>query len=669
MSPETGLKVSLGTAEGCPRHDHGGFPACLCVRPPLCNSPKCAGGAEDNMQKLLFGSLLLAGFPTLAQAEDTSPGDSNALPEMVVTATRSEVDKNELATASTIYTRKDIERLQAKTLPELLKGTTGIDLTQQGGDGKTTSVFMRGTNSDHVLVLIDGIKVGSATLGTTAFEFIPIDQIERVEIIRGPQSSLYGSEAIGGVIQIFTRKGGQSEKPTVTLDAGGGNYDTMRAAGTVSGKWQNSWYSVGASHYNTQGFNTREPVTGFFGVDQPDDDGYHNTGVNARLGHRFANNAEIDASFMHSEGRSDFDGTQQDKAKFINEVASLSGSLNVFDFWKSTVRLGHSFDDNNNFAPNGVFASRFYTQRWNGTWLNEFNLTEDHQLLLGFDGRNDEVDSTQKFSASSRYDFGVFGNLHSRVFDDHFINASVRWDKNEAFGDNVTGNIGWRYNSPIGISPFASFGKAFKAPTFNDLYWPNTGFAFGNPNLKPEESTTAEIGVAGNHKLVQWEVRAYHTNIDDLINWAPVNPTNPSSPWTPQNVSKAQIDGLEGEIGTQILGWNGKLNMTLLDPQNRETNKRLNRRYQKSLSFDLSRSFGPVDVGGMLLLQGDRFDDPGNTVHVNGYATLDLRAAYHFDKNWMINAKVNNLLDKQYQLVDTYNTADRNFFVSIHYNN
>ncbi len=621
------------------------------------------------MHKLIFGSLLLAGFHSFANAEDTVSGDSTDLPEMVVTASRSAVDKNELAAATTVYTRYNIERLQARTLPDLLKGTTGLDLTQQGGDGKVTSVFMRGTDSSHVLVLIDGIKVGSATLGTTPFELVPIDQIERVEIIRGPQSSLYGSEAIGGVIQIFTRKGGQSEKPTVTLDAGGGNYDTMRAAGTVSGKWQDSWYSVGASHYNTQGFDSRQPVPGFFGVDQPDNDGYHNTGVNARVGHKFANNAEIDASFMHAQGRNDFDGALQDKTKFINQVASLTGSLDLTDFWKSTVRFGHSFDDNDNFAPIGSFSTRFFTQRWNGTWLNDFALSKDHQLLIGFDGRNDEIDSSEKFSKNSRYDFGVFGNLHSRIFDDHFINASVRWDKNEAFGDNITGNIGWRYNSPVGISPFASFGKAFKAPTFNDLYWPNDGFAFGNPHLKPEESTTAEIGVAGNHTFVQWEVRAYHTNIDALINWAPVNPADVFSAWTPQNVSKAQIDGLEAEIGTQILGWSGKLNMTLLDPQDRETNKRLHRRYQKSLSFDLSRSFGPVDVAGTILAQGDRFDDPGNTTHVNGYATIDLRTAYHFDKNWTISAKLNNLLDKQYQLVKTYNTADRNFLVSIHYNN
>ncbi|MGR8979061.1 MAG: TonB-dependent receptor domain-containing protein [Gammaproteobacteria bacterium] len=613
------------------------------------------------MQKFIIGSLLLTGFNSILLAQEHILGDIPDLPEMVVTAARTELNKNQLAAGTTVYTRKDIERLQVKTLPELLKGTTGIDMTQQGGDGKITSVFMRGTNSDHLLVLIDGIKVGSATTGTTAFEFIPVDQIERVEIIRGPQSSLYGSEAIGGVIQIFTRKGVREEKPYVSLDAGGGTYDTLRAAGTVSGNWQNSWYTVGASHYNTQGFNSCEKSGAcLFGFgSEPDKDGYYNTAVNARLGHRFDNNAEIDATFLRSQGRTEYDGFFQNKTTFINQVASLSGSIDVADSWHSTLRLGQSLDDNDNFSPDGSFSTRFDTTRWNATWLNRFTLSDDHLLLAGSDYRLDEVSSLPtQYQESSRYDVGVFGELHSRIWDNHFINASLRWDENEAFGDYVTGNIGWRYNSEIGLSPFASFGNAFKSPTFNQLYFP----FFGNPNLKPEQSTSVEVGLAGDHEWLQWEVRAYHTNIDDLIVFLP-----PS--FLPVNVNKSQIDGLEAEIGTQLLGWNGKLSMNLLNPEDRETNLRLARRSQKSLSFDLSRSFGQVDVGAFILAQGDRFDDPQNTVRVAGYVTVDLRTAYHFNKNWMLSAKLNNLLDKQYQLVDTYNTADRNFFVSIHYNN
>ncbi len=590
---------------------------------------------------------------------------SDTFPDMVVTATRSETAKNNLSTASTIYTREDIERLQAKSVPELLKGSTGLDIVQSGGYGQQTSVFMRGTNSSHVLVLIDGIKMGSVSLGLTQFEFLPIDQIERVEIIRGPQSSLYGSEAIGGVIQIFTRKGNQKgETPQVTLDAGGGSYFTHRTAGTVSGKSGNSWYNAGVSHFNTEGFNTRKPILGAYGFSQPDKDAYTNTAVNARAGHHFDNNAELEASFLHAEGTTHYDGSFQDKTNFINQMASISGAIDFMKDWRSTLRLGQTLDLGDNFSPNSKnLASRFDTTRWNASWLNQFKITENHQFILGSDYRLDELDSDTSYIESSRYDVGVFGELQSKIFENHFINASLRWDNNESFGDYVTGSVGWRYNWNYGVSLLANFGNAFKAPTFNDLYYP---FGMGNPNLKPEQSTSFETGLVGNHDWGNWELRAYHTNIDNLINWVA---DSSGYNWKSENVDKAQIDGIEAEIGTQFFGWNEKLNMSLLHPEDRKTNLRLARRASKTLSFDLSRSFDQFDVGGSLIAQDYRFDDTFNATQVAGYVTVDLRSAYHINKNWMISAKLNNLLDKNYQTVNTYNTADRNFFISIHYNN
>ncbi|MGZ4978284.1 MAG: TonB-dependent receptor domain-containing protein [Methylobacter sp.] len=610
------------------------------------------------MQKFIFGSLLFTGFSSQLQAQEAPQN----LPDIVVTATRTETAKNQLAAAATVYTRKDIERLQAKTIPELLSGTTGIDIVQSGGYGKDTNIYMRGTNSDHVLVLIDGIKVGSVTSGTTPFQFIPIDQVERVEIIRGPQSSLYGSEAIGGVIQIFTRKGGQEDKPSVTLDAGGGSYDTYRASGSVSGKWKNNWYTLASSQFGSQGFNSRQPTPGPFGVNQPDRDGYLNTALNARAGHRFDNNAEVEAFFIRAEGKTEYDGNFQDKTEFVEQTVGTTGSTNILDNWRSILRLGQSRDEGSNFAPNGTFASKFNSTRWNASWLNEVALSDNHQLVIGSDYRLDQVDSSTAYNETSRYDAGIFTELHSRILDSHFINASVRGDKNEAFGEQVTGNFGWRYNWNYGISPFASFGNAFKAPTFNQLYYPG----FGNPSLKAEQSTSFEAGLAGDHNWGQWELRGYHTNIDNLI----VTVTNPATFLSSaENVGKAQIDGIEAEIRTQLLGWNNKLNMNILNPKNRESDMRLPRRAEKTLSYDLSRSVGQFDLGANVLAQSDRFDDAQNTTKVSGYVTVDLRSAYHLNKNWMLSAKLNNLLDKQYQTINTYNTAGRNFFISIHYNN
>ena len=609
------------------------------------------------MQKIIVSSLFLASFNI--QAQENSTNASIELPEVVVTATRAEAQQEQLSTAATVYTRKDIERLQVKTVPELLKGSAGIDITQSGGMGQTSSVFMRGTNSDHVLVLIDGIKVGSATLGTSPFELIPIDQIERVEIIRGPQSSLYGSEAIGGVIQIFTRKGGDSEKPHVTLNAGGGSYDTFRGAGTVNGKWQNNWYALGASSIGTEGINPRTPP---YSLNMPDGGEYQNTAMNARAGHRFDNNAEIEASFIRSQGATQYDAGYvggDNHLTFLNQTVGVSGKMNVTDNWRSTLRLGQSLDENTSLFPAGAFSSNFNTTRWNASWLNEVALSADHKLILGSDFRLDTVDSSANFSRSSRYDVGAFAEYNGNIWKNHFLNASVRYDKNEQFGQFVTGSIGWRSNWAYGISTFANFGNAFKAPSFNDLYYPN----YGNANLGPEESTSFEAGLAGKHNWVQWELRAYRTNISNLI--VPVPDANFN--YTAQNVGKAQIDGLEAVVGTQLLGWNAKLNMNILNPESRDTHNRLPGRADKTLSFDLSKSFGNFDTGANVMAQNHRFSDPQNTIKVAGYVTVDLRTAYHINKNWMLSAKLSNLLDRNYQTVYTYNQPGRNFFFSVHY--
>lgn len=611
------------------------------------------------MQKILFSSLVMAGvsapFSNPAQASE----QAGSLPEIVVTATRTETKSDELAAAVTVITREDIERTQVRTLPDLLKGSTGVDVVQQGGYGQPASVFMRGTESGHVLVLIDGIKAGSVTLGTTAFELIPVDQIERVEIIRGPQSSLYGSEAIGGVIQIFTRKGKQAEKPTVTANVGAGSFDTHQEAGNVSGRWKKSWYSLGASNLDSQGFRaTLVPPAGSIAKR----DGYRNTAVNARAGYRFDNNAEVEAFFMRAEGTNQFDNFPgyATNREFVNQVVGTAASLDIFDNWRTNLRLGQTQDKNTSLLADGSFSDRFDTTRWNASWFNQLLLSKNHQLTLGSDYRLDEVDSSTNYDQKSRYNVGVFGELHSRIFDRQFVNASIRWDKFQSFGDTVTGNLGWRFNWDYGLSAFASFGNAFKAPTLNQLYYPLDGWGYhGNPNLKAEQSRSFEAGFAGKHAYLQWELRAYHTNVENLINW--------SIGTQPINIDKAEIQGLEAEIAYQFLGIQQKLNMNMLDPRDQANHHLLPNRAERTLSYDISRSFGAFDVGAKALVQSGRFNDPDNKVRLGGYATFDLRTAYHIDKNWMLAAKLNNILDKQYQTVDNYTTFGRNFFLTVHY--
>ena len=246
-------------------------------------------------------------------------------------------------------TRADIERQQARSIQDLLRGVPGVSISNSGGAGKNTSVFMRGTESDHILVMIDNIKVGSATSGATAFENIPIEQIERIEIVRGPRSSLYGSEAIGGVIHIFTRKG-ESGGLKPNFGFGGGTYGTLEGSVGLSQRGTQGWLNMNASGIGTKGFNacTGSDTAGWF-TNEPDRDGYRNVAGSLRAGYRFQNGLEIDASFMHSAGKTEFDGSFVNKAVLAQQVLGGTARYSPVDFWRMNLIAGRSRDDSDNF--------------------------------------------------------------------------------------------------------------------------------------------------------------------------------------------------------------------------------------------------------------------------------------------------------------------------------
>jgi len=594
--------------------------------------------------------LISVGFSV--QAEQTEK-----LPKLIVTATRTDQSIDHLSAASTVFTRHDIERLQLQSVPELLKQATGVDVTESGAPGKAASVYIRGTGSGHVLVLIDGVRIGSVTLGSSPFSSLPIDQIERVEIVRGSQSSLYGSDAIGGVIQIFTRKGQYTDnnKPTVSIEAGGGSYDTAHVSGNVSGKYKQLGYAVGASHITTSGFNASSSTN-----QDADRDGYKNTSFNIRTDYKINDDYRAEAFVLRSQGENEFDNNfGSDRNDFVIQNIGLSGYMQFSDNWLSTLRLGESRDQSR--QPDGDF---FNTRRRMVSLSNKIKLNSNHQIIIGSDFRNDHIESHQSYAETDRYDIGGFAEYYGRWFDLIDFNASVRGDEDEQFGSHITGNSGFRIGlANSGIDVVANFSSGYKAPTFNDLYWPDGSFGVGNPYLKPEESTTFEVGLEGQHDWGNWVIRAYHTNIENLINWEPITPG--SFKYQPKNVNKAQIDGIEGEISTQLYGWNITLNGNALSPKDRVSNQRLSDRAQLQLGVDISKEiFDHLNIGSSLNVSGDRLD---GTTKSHGAIVWDIRAAYQINNSWSIKGKLKNLLNDQYQTNKGFNTADRNFFVSVNY--
>lgn len=605
--------------------------------------------------------LLLGSAPTVFAGNTAEP--------IIVTATRTAQTANESLASVTVISRKDIERQQARSIQDLLRGVPGVSISNNGGPGKNTSVFMRGTNADHVLVMIDNIKVGSATTGTTAFQNIPIEQIERIEIVRGPRSSLYGSEAIGGVIHIFTRKGEGKTGLTPSFSFGGGSYGAMNGSTGLSGRNKQGWFNLTASGQGTKGFNAcnGKPSPGGAGcfTNEPDRDGYRNVAGSARAGYRFKNGLEIDANFMHSAGRTQFDGSSFSPNKSVIAQQVLGGTMrySLTDMWRVSVIAGRSKQNSDNFQGSNFF-SQFNTRRDNITLLNDLTFGKNHLTTLGLDYQNDHVDSTTDFAVTSRNNWAVFGQ-HQAKFAKHDMQLSLRRDDNQQFGSRVTGGAGWGYPISDNTRLTANFGSAYKAPSFNELYFPG----FGNDKLRPEESRSYELGINGKKDWGTWSLNIYETHIDNLIATAF---DDVEERFFPDNVDKARIRGLEAVVNTEIKGWRLNGNLTFLDPENRSSGANrgniLARRAEQTFRLDTNRTFfDKYTVGAMFLAEGERYDDLANTRKLDSYTRFDLRSEYHINKNWRLQGRIENLFDKQYETASFFNQPGRNFFVTLRY--
>lgn len=569
-------------------------------------------------------------LPTFA--EEQSP--------IIVTATRTAQTVDDSLASVTVITQKEIEQQQANDLRELLTAISGIDMTNNGGMGKATSMFMRGTSSSHVLVMIDGIKIGSATNGNIAFQHIPVSQIERIEIVRGPRSSLYGSEAVGGVIQIFTKKGKTQEQ--ANLEISYGSFSTNKIAAGVSGKAGNTSYSINANHLKTAGFDAKTGT-------ETDNDGYNNNSVTFNVAHQISKTSSLNLNTMRASGHSEYDGFYNNK-DYVQQTTGLQYTVAPLTNWNMKINISESRDESDNFSGL-TFKTRYNTTRDNYSWQNDINIGSNQMLTLGVDYQNDKIKSTTAYNETSRNNTAGFVQ-HQWNGSDNDLQVALRSDNNEAFGTHTTSNIAWGHNFSNTSRIISSYGTAFKAPTFNDLYWPGAG----NINLKPEESKTAEIELRKTHSWGKTSVSVYNTQIENLI-----------SGWPPTNVNKAEINGLEIRLNTKLAGWNTKAEISILDPRDKDSDKILQRRAQQSLRLDMDKTAGKWTSGFSFVGQGYRYDDTANSNKISGYGIINLRASYAFTKKTSIKWKIENLFDKEYETAKGYNNAGINGLISIVY--
>ena len=634
------------------------------------------------MKKSLLAAALLA-CTMGAQAADQN--DATALSPVVVTATRTPVTADNSLASVTVITRADIERLQPASLVDLLTGLPGININQVGGMGQQTSLFLRGTNSDHTLVLIDGVRIGAVSAGLPALEQIPMEQIERIEIVRGPRSSLYGSDAIGGVIQIFTRHGRADGGIAPSLSMTAGSHGLFGGQAGLSGGDAHAWYNVSLGGTYTSGFPACKygaaEANGGFGagcfVDDARDDAYRNWNGSANAGYRWDNGTELAFTWLRSKNDVEFAGSPYGGNSAVNqqEVAGARLSFSPLEAWQVSLDAGQSKDDRQNWYQ-GTYYSEYYprapvyytnSRRNQASWQNDISVAANQLLTVGVDYQQEHLASDVGYLASAVGDTGTFAQYQG-TFGQNEVQLSARHDNDGQFGGHDTGGIAWGYHFDHGLRLSASYGTAFHAPTFNDLYYPPYyGTPSANPNLKPEQSRSGELDLAQQLDAWHWGLSVYQTNIDQLIT------LDAAQNYLPFNLDSARIRGLEAQLGTTVAGWQVQGYLTLQQPRDdggasdADNGHLLPRRPQRMARIDIDRRFGAFGVGSTWYAAGKSYDDIANQHRLGGYSTLALRASWHFAADWRVEGKLANAFDHDYETAWYFNQPGRTWSLSLRY--
>jgi len=573
---------------------------------------------------------------------------------VIVTATRTAEMVDETLAPVTVITRKEIEDLQASSVVDVLRTVPGVILTNNGGLGQATSLFLRGTNSGHVTVLVDGVRVGSATLGTTPFELIPLAQVEKIEIVRGPRSSLYGANAIGGVIQIFTRPGAATKTMSAKSSLGTDGFRELTAGFVSSSK---AGISVRFSHLGSDGFDACTGAAGGCYVDEPDRDGHEQSALAVGFDRQLSPAAELGLHFMYSNADTDYDGSFSNQTETTMRVIGGRLVLDPSTNWRSTVAVGQSLDGAEDFKDR-VFSSRFETRRNSLSWQNDVALGSTGLLTAGVDYQNDTVDSDTVFTVTSRDNTGVFIQYQKDV-ERYGVQWALRYDDNEQFGNYNTGSATLGVDTGKGHRATVFYGTAFKAPTFNDLYYPS----WGNSALEPEESNTVDLGYRVLLADGRWTVNVFQTSIDELIAYDPIA-TGPA------NIDEAQIRGVEVGLTMSRDAWRWSSALTLLDTEQKSGANRgreLPRRPSEALSLNISRDLGRYGTGMQITFNGKTYDDLANTSLLDRYVVVDLVGHWKMSDNWWLNGKIKNVFDEDYETAAYYRQPGIGCFVSISY--
>ena len=630
------------------------------------------------MKKIILPSLLMTQILTANVFADNELKTA----DVFVTATRTPISKNNVIADTTTITEEEIKRAGLSSLSELLQRQPSIEISNNGGQGKVSTFSIRGTSSTHSIVLIDGIRINAATSGFTAIENIPLSQIEKIEILRGPASSLYGPDAIGGVIQIFTKKGLEGFKPYIGI--GYGRYNTSSLQTGLRGGDSQTTYAINFSGINTDGFSAFVPnlasPSNTFNLDK---DKYKNYGLSTSLNHKINESYEVNFQYLLTQAKNKYDNSYAYYYPGIdfrntsrNEAYSLALNAQINSAWKSSIKISRGIDE---YVDKQLYDWNLYTYIAQNnlykttqdqfTWQNNIELSKGTLTLL-YDRLEQKIKTTEYYQKNKRVNDG-FMIGYSLIENKHNFQTNIRKDFNSNYDDSLTGNIGYAYMINQNWTFATSAGTAFVSPTFNFAYATADPDARGNPDLKPEKSKNVEASIRYKNDTGALSFTAFDNEIRDFIIY-----TYGMTPQSTANLNKAKIQGFS-VMGSQFIGhFQISGSVTSQSPKNEDTEKYLPYRSALLGNINLNYFIGNWNFGLENTGSGSRYDDKANTRKISGYVLTNFVADYKFSDQLKINLRLNNALDKDYTLniegnPNTtgfkYQTPGRSLFANLHY--
>ncbi|MBR9727953.1 TonB-dependent receptor domain-containing protein [Shewanella intestini] len=591
--------------------------------------------------KLRLSALTIAILHTCS-ANAATP---TTMENITVTGDRFDTTPDQQLTVINTIEREEIDRLSPKSVTELLGNLPGLSVTSNGGAGQSASVSIRGTNSKHTLVLIDGVRMASATTGEVSFGAISPEMIERIEVVKGPRAAIWGSDAIGGVIQIFTRQLKSGEWFASTEY---GSSDYARGTAGVGISHGDGSTSLTINKEKSDGIDVKDDA-------EEDKDGYHrfSLGVN---GHQQLNHAwSLQWNGKLESGHYEYDSTRDNEADYDNYFANVSSQYQG-DKYTTKVLLGSAQDKNEHFRTDVDDAKRslFQTNRTQVNWSNRYLATDNITFIGGVDWANESIKGD--YAVDSRDTTGAYALARVNL-GPVLLEGAVRYDDVENIDSETSYSTSAAYVFNDQWRLTGSYGTAFKAPSFNDLYYPSSG----NPDLISETSKNLDVTLNYSGDDVQGYISAFKNDVDNLIAWAPDAQGN----WKPANVDKAEIQGIELSLSYDTWGIAHQLGYTYLDAVDASDDQQLKGRSENEFDYQLGYTWSKVDLQLNYHYQGKRSN--GNDTFLDAYSKFDVSLGYKFADSWQLRLKGNNLTDQDLVSVNGYNAPGRQVFLSIGY--